>query len=148
MTTARIKDNVKFEKSTKMLDEILSRQRSPFDKRGLGYENNLKTTSSSEVKTKLLVKGDEESSRKCNEELQEHNISSQNRRSEFKKVEIPRRLLFTRYEDIFLGNYYAQRNFGHKVIHFKAYAKNGYMRNTNNYGYPKDNHANNRFGNA
>lgn len=32
MTTARIKDTVKFENSTKMLDKILSRQRSPSDR--------------------------------------------------------------------------------------------------------------------
>ena len=32
MTTTRIKYSVKFEKSTEMLDEILSRKRSPFDK--------------------------------------------------------------------------------------------------------------------
>ena len=71
MTTARIKDIVKFEKSTKMLDGILSRQRSPFDNTWLGYDNNLKTTSSSEVKTRLSVKGDEGRSRKCNKEMQE-----------------------------------------------------------------------------
>ena len=70
-----------------MLDEILGRQRSPFDKTRLGYDNDLKTSSSSEVKTKLSVRGDEGRSRKCNEELQEHNISSWNRRSEFRKVE-------------------------------------------------------------
>ena len=49
MTIARVKDSVKFEKSIEMLDEILSRQRSPSDKIGLGYGNNLKTSSSSEV---------------------------------------------------------------------------------------------------
>ena len=76
MTTARTKDSVKFEKSTKMLDEILSRQRSPSDKIRLGYDNSLKIASSSEVNTKLSVKGDEGRSRKCNEELQQHNISS------------------------------------------------------------------------
>ena len=32
LTISRIKDSVKIEKSTKMLDEILSRQRSPSDK--------------------------------------------------------------------------------------------------------------------
>lgn len=48
MTIARIKYNVKFEKRTKMLDEILHIQRQPFDKIGLGYDNNLNTTSSSE----------------------------------------------------------------------------------------------------
>ena len=148
MTTARIKDSVKFEKSTKMLDKILSRQRSPFDKTRLGYYNSLKETSSSEVKAKLSVKGDEGRSRKCNEELKKYNISNWNRRFEFRKVEMPRRPLSTRYENIFLGDYYACRNFGHKAIHCKSYARNDYMRNIFNYGYPKENHANNRYGNA
>ena len=56
MTTARIKDSVKFEKSIEMLDEILSRQRSPFDKIGLGYDNRMKIASSTEINTKLSVK--------------------------------------------------------------------------------------------
>ena len=120
-----------------MLDEILSRQISPFDKIWLGYENSLKTTSSSEVKTKLSVKGDKWISRNCNEELQEHNISSWNRRSEFRKIERPRKSPLIRYGNIFVGHCYACRNFGHKEIHCKAYARNNYMRNINDYGYPK-----------
>ena len=59
MTTTRIKDGVKFEKRTEMLDEILSKKRSPLDKARLGYENNLKTTSSTKEKTQLSTKGDE-----------------------------------------------------------------------------------------
>ena len=69
MTIARIKDSVKFEKSTEMLDEILSRKMSPLDKTGLGYDNSLKTTSSTIEKTQLPTKGDEGRSTKCNEEL-------------------------------------------------------------------------------
>ena len=46
MTTTRIKDSVKFEKSIEMLDEILSRKRSPLDNTRLGYDNNSNTTSS------------------------------------------------------------------------------------------------------
>ena len=41
-----------------MLDEILSRRRSPFDKIGLGYDSNLETKSSVDVNTNLLVKED------------------------------------------------------------------------------------------
>ena len=36
MTTTRIKDSEKFDKRTEMLDEILSRQRSPLDKIEIG----------------------------------------------------------------------------------------------------------------
>ena len=59
-----------------MLDEIPSRKRSPLDKNGLGYDNNLNTTSSTKEKTQLSTKGDEGRSTKCNEELVELNISS------------------------------------------------------------------------
>ena len=76
MTTTRIKNKDKFEKSTEMLDEILSRKRSSLDKTRLGYDNNLKTTSSTKEKTQLPIKGDEGRSTKCIEELQEANISS------------------------------------------------------------------------
>ena len=55
MTTTRIKDSVKFEKSNKVLDEICSRQRLLFDKTRLGYDNSLKETSSTKVKTKLSI---------------------------------------------------------------------------------------------
>jgi hypothetical protein len=41
LTTQKLK---KFEKSTEKLDEILSSQRSPNDKTGLGYNDSLKTT--------------------------------------------------------------------------------------------------------
>ena len=94
------------------------------------------------------MKEEEGRSRNYNEELQEHNIPSRNQRFEFRKVEIPRRPLSTRYKNIFLCHCYACRNFGHKAIHCKAYARNKYMRNRKHYGYPKDNHVNNRSGNA
>jgi hypothetical protein len=42
-TTTQLNTSLKFEKSTAVLDEILSYQRSPLIKTGLGYENNQKT---------------------------------------------------------------------------------------------------------
>ena len=76
MKNTRIKDSEKFKKSIEMLDEILSRKISPLDKTRLGYDNNLKTTSSTKEKTQLPIKGDEGRSTKCIKELQEANISS------------------------------------------------------------------------
>ena len=52
-----------------MLDEILSRKISPLHKTRLGYDNNLKTTSSTKEKTKLSTKGVDGIYTKCNEEL-------------------------------------------------------------------------------
>jgi hypothetical protein len=49
---------------------------------------------------------------------------------------------------VFFGHYYACKNFGHKVIHYKINARNNYMRNTNDYGYPKGNHVNSRSRNS
>ena len=69
MTFARIKESVKFEKSTEMLDEILSRKRSPLDNTKLGYENNLKITISTKENTQLSTKRNEGRCTKCNEEL-------------------------------------------------------------------------------
>ena len=65
MTTTRIKDTMKFEKNTEMLDEVRSSQRSPLDKTELGYDNRLKTTSSTKEKTQLSTKEDEVASTKC-----------------------------------------------------------------------------------
>ena len=96
MTTTRIKDSEKFEKSTEMLDEILNRQRSPLDKSGFGYDSSLKTTNSTKEKTQLPTKGDEGRSSKCTEELQKDNIFSWNRRSKFRKNERPRKSPFIR----------------------------------------------------
>ena len=89
---------------------------------------------------------DEGRSRNHNEELQENITSSWNRRSDFRKVETPSRSFSTRYENIFLGHFYVCRNFEHKSTHCKSYEINNYMRRRNDYGYPKDNLVNNRYG--
>jgi len=49
---------------------------------------------------------------------------------------------------IFLGHFYTCRNFGHKEIHCKINERNNYVRNTNDYGYPRNNHVNGSFGNS
>jgi hypothetical protein len=82
------------------------------------------------------------------EEQHEHDTSSWNKRSKFRKGETPRRSSSTRYENIFLGHCYTCRNFGHKAIDCKINARNNYVRNMNDYGYPRDNHVNRRYGNA
>ena len=105
----------------------------------------MKTTNSTKEKTQLPTKGDEGKSTKCTEELKEDNISRWNRISEFIKNERPRKSPFIRYENIFLGHSYACRNFEHKAFHYKSYIRNNYMRNINDYGYRKDNLANDRF---
>jgi hypothetical protein len=146
----------KFGRSTEKLDEILCNQRSPTDKTGLGYDNSSEMENTDKEDNK-----DEGNSRSYAnslrsginnqeefEEQQEHNTFSWNKRSEFRRHETPRRSLPIRYENIFLGHCYTCRNFGHKEIHCKINARNNYVRNINDYGYPRNNHVNNRFGNA
>jgi hypothetical protein len=89
LTMEKLNYYKKFERSTEKLDEILSKQRSPTDKTGLGYDNSLKTTD-----TDKTDREDEGNSRnyanslrsginkqKGVEEQQEHDTSSWNKRS-------------------------------------------------------------------
>jgi hypothetical protein len=52
------------------------------------------------------------------------------------------------YENIFHGHCYSWRNLVHKAIHCKINARNDYVKNINDYGYPRNNHVNSRSGNA
>ena len=137
------------------MDGILSNQRSLDNKTRLGYNNILNTSDTD--KSSKENEGNSKSfanslrsginKQKGVEEQQEHDTSNQNKRSEFRRGETPRRSFSTRYENIFLGHCFVCRNFGHKAIHCKINARNNYMRNKNDYGYPRDNHINNRYRN-
>jgi hypothetical protein len=90
LTTQKLK---KYEKSTKKLDEILSSQRSPNDKIGLGYNESLKTT-----KQEKEVENDETNT--------PEQIEQQDIRLEFRRNETSRRSSPIRYEsNHYEGNY-------------------------------------------
>jgi hypothetical protein len=82
LTTKKLK---KFEKITEKLDDILSSQRSPKDKTGLGYNDSLKTT-----KQEKEVENDETNN--------PEQVEQQDRRLEFRRNEASRRSSPIRYE--------------------------------------------------
>jgi hypothetical protein len=140
LTTKRLK---KFEKSTEKLDEILSSQRSPNDKTGLGYNDSLKTT-----KQEKEVENDETNT--------PERVEQQDRKIEFRRNETSRRSspiryesnhyegnyrridceprwttpqrrsLTPRYQNFFLGHCYTCGNFGHKAINCRINERNNY----------------------
>jgi chromosome segregation ATPase len=83
----------KFKKRTEKLNEILGNQRSPNDKTGLGYNDNLKTTKQE--------KEDENDETNTPEQIEQHD-----RRLEFRRNEASRRSSPIKYErNHYEGNY-------------------------------------------
>jgi hypothetical protein len=147
----------KFEKSTEKLDVILSNQRSPNDKTGLGYNDSLKTT-----KQEKEVENDETNT------LEQ--VEQQDRKLEFRRNETSRRSspiryesnyyegnyiridheprwttpqrisLTPRYQHFFLGHCYTCGNFGHKAINCRINERNNYASYMNG--------ENSRYGNV
>jgi hypothetical protein len=140
LTTKRLK---KFEKSIEKLDEILSSQRSPNDKTGLGYNDSLKTT-----KQEKEVENDETNTL---EQVEQQGRKLEFRRNETSRISSPiryernhyegnykridreprwttpqRRSLTTRYQNLFLGHCYTCENFGHKAINCRINERNNY----------------------
>jgi hypothetical protein len=83
----------KFKKSTKKLDEILSNQRSPNDKTGLGYNDSLKTTKEE--------KEDENDETNTLEQVEQQDRRLEFRRNETSIISSPIRYERNHYE----GNY-------------------------------------------
>jgi hypothetical protein len=140
LTTKRLK---KLEKSTEKLDEILSSQRSPNDKTGLGYNESLKTT-----KQEKEVENDETNTP---EKVEQQGRKLEFRRNETSRISSPiryesnhyegnykridrepkwttpqRRSLTTMYQNFFLGHCYTCENFGHKAINCRINERNNY----------------------
>jgi hypothetical protein len=140
LTTKRLK---KFEKRIEKLDEILSSQRSPNDKTGLGYNDSLKTTKqekefeNDETNTPEQV---EQQGRKL--ELRRNETSrisspiryeSNHYEGNYKRIyrepkwTTPQRISLTiRYQNFFLGHCYTCENFGHKEINCRINERNNY----------------------
>jgi hypothetical protein len=154
LTTKRLK---KFEKSTEKLDEILSSQRSPNDKTGLGYNDSLKTT-----KQEKEVENDETNTP---EQVEQQDRKLEFRRNETSRRSSPiryesnhyegnyrridreprwttpqRRSLTPRYQNFFLGHCYTCGNFGHKAINCRINERNNYASYMNG--------ENSRYGNV
>jgi hypothetical protein len=152
---------LKFEKSTEILDNILSHQISPFIKTGLGYDNNQKTleenASSKSPEKKIEEKpesyanilkisnhsGDNHKER--NHDQQETDFSFKKDKDEFRRGAPSRRPFTTRYQNIFLGYCFSCKNFGHKEIDCRVYGRNNYVRNRSRRPHNhEDDHMNNQ----
>jgi hypothetical protein len=133
----------KFEKNAETLDEILSSQRSPNDKIGLGYNDSLKTTKQEkedendetntpeqvEQKDKRLELRRNETSRRSSPIRYERNHYEGN----YKRIDPEPRWTTTktksftlRYQNFFLGHCYTSGNFGHKEINCRINEKHNY----------------------
>jgi hypothetical protein len=145
---------LKFGKSTEILDNILSCQRSPFIKTCLGYDKKQKTPEGdasikvtnpsekeNEEKSKSyanILKGsinNESNSRKGNDDQHKPESSHKNNKNEFKIVVPPRRPFTNRYQNLFLGYCFSCNNFGHKAIDCRAYARSDDVRDRNRGSY-------------
>jgi hypothetical protein len=156
---------LKFEKSTENLNDILSFQRSPFIKTGLGYDKKQKTPKG-DASTKVtkpskkeneenpksyanILKGsinNERNNRKGNHDQQKPDSSHKNNKNEFRRVVPPRRPFTTQYQNLFLGYCFSCNNFGHKEIDCRDYARSDHVRDRNRGSYKtsKDDYVSNK----
>jgi hypothetical protein len=154
LTTKKLK---KFKKITEKLDEILSSQRSPNDKIGLGYNDILKPTKQEkEVENdeaniteqaeqqyrRLEFKRNETSRRSSPIRYESNHYEGNYRRidREPRKSTPERRSLTPRYKNLFLGHCYTCGNFGHKTINCRMNERNNYASYING--------ENSRYGNV
>jgi hypothetical protein len=164
-TIDQLNRSLKFGKSTEILDNILSFQRSPFIKTGLGYNEKQKTPEG-DASTKVtkpsekeneekpksyanILKGsinNERNNRKGNDDQQKPDSSHKNNKNEFRRVVPPRRPFTNRYQNLFLGYCFSCNNFGHKEIDCRAYARSDHVRDRNRGSYKtsKDDYVSNK----
>jgi hypothetical protein len=164
-TIDQLNRSLKFGKSTEILDNILSFQRSPFIKTGLGYDDkqnttegdaSIKVTKPSEKENEEnpesyanILKGstnNESNNRKGNDDQQKPDSSHKNNKNEFRRVVPPQRPFTNRYQNLFLGYCFSCNNFGHKAIDCRAYARSDHVRDRNRGSYKtsKDDYVSNK----
>jgi hypothetical protein len=120
-----------FGNSSKILDEILSSQRSPNNKTGLGYTQDSTSTSQRSVKRPIsyadALKGSlrREDNKvnmiPLNTVSHKHNSTFPTKVINDRKNTIIKRNPLNKY--LFIGYCYSCNNFGHKAIHCKAYGQ-------------------------
>jgi hypothetical protein len=154
LTTEKLK---KFKKNTEKLDEILSNQRSPNDKIGLGYNDSLETTKqekedgNDETNTpeqveqqdrRLEFRRNETSRRSSPIMYERYHYEGKYRRIDHEPrwTTPQRRSLTPRYQNLFLVHCYTCGNFGHKAINCRINEKNNYASYMNG--------ENSRYGNV
>lgn len=130
--------NMKFEKSTKILDEIINNQRSPHINFGIGF-NKIQSLKTTEHPMKTYIKDlVEKASKSSNveqsketEELKKEEdafIQVQQKRI-FKISNMERQAYNTKFKYSFFGYFYTYNQFGHKEINYRRFPtrKNNFM---------------------
>ena len=110
----------RYENRSKILDEIITIQRDPSNKNGIGYSQEENQVSSNSYATDLL------STFKRKEEEKTRNAQNSRRsfpliKKGFKKI--PNKVYQNKYPHIFLGYCFACSNFGYKAMNCRAYEK-------------------------
>jgi uncharacterized protein YecA (UPF0149 family) len=119
-TLTQQKTTDRFMKSTEVLDEILSHQRSPYDKYGMGYINENISTSSQQIYEERNQIHTGENKRTSQSVSQSLNSSVSD---EVKNDISSSRNYAVRYETPFYGYCFSCNTFGHKAMDCKYYAK-------------------------
>jgi hypothetical protein len=124
----------KFENSSNIFDEILSSQRSPNDKTGLGYTQESTSTSQGFVKRpisyaySLKISSKREDNKERMMPLKtfpnKHKSTTPTKEKYDKKNIITIRNPSNKYQYIFLGYCYYCNKFGQKIVHCKSYRRN------------------------
>jgi hypothetical protein len=124
------KKGSQFGNSSKILDEILSSQRSPKNKIGLGYTKDSTSTSQGSVKKPNSYADALKNS--LRKEDNKENVIPLRTITHKHKLILPTRVKYDKKNTIirknppkyiFIGYCYSCNNFGHKAVHCKAYGK-------------------------
>jgi hypothetical protein len=140
-----------FGKSTELLDNILSFQRSPFIKIGLGYDEekknqegdaSTKVTKPSEKENEEnpkiyanILKDSIKNKRNTKKGNNDQHKSNSFHRNEFIRVLPPIISFINQYQHIFLGYCFSCNNFGYKKIYCRSYARSDHVGDRNRGSY-------------
>jgi hypothetical protein len=129
----KVSTNLKFEKSSLALEEILNQQISLTDKIGIGYDNKQKHIEEEKSfklprKTEERPKSHTNGSKDSNRKVKDHDKSRQDKQAS-QITPFQRRPFSPRYQSFFRGYYFSCNNFGHKAIDCRAYTRNTQERN-------------------
>ena len=127
------KKGSKFENSSKILDEIISSRRSPINKTGLGYTQDSTSTSQGSIERpigyadplKIPLRREYNKERMMPLETvpNKQKLASPTKEKDDRNNTITRRNPSNISQYIFLGYCYSCNNFGHEVVHCKAYRR-------------------------
>ena len=108
--------NLKFEKSSSSLENILNQRRSQYDKAGIGYSNKQEHT--------VGIKSSDHQKRRMMETFKLLQTTwKTSMKKTARRIASLRRQTMLKYRGIFIGYYYSSYNFGHKAVNCKAHER-------------------------